>query len=67
MDDQKKKLNLLDVYSYGDYFGGKMTLKIDNQLFLALDFDFNEIKCDHYYVAETGCQIGIITQSVYFC
>jgi len=52
--DDKRKLNILKVYNFGDYFG-------------TLDFDINEIKCDSFYVSETGCQIGTMTQTVRNC
>jgi len=31
---------------------------------IALDFDVNEIKCKNFYVTDSGCQIGAITQSL---
>lgn len=51
MEDDKKKLDLIETYTYGEYFG-------------TLDFDTNEIKCKHYYVTDSGCRIGAITQAL---
>jgi len=51
MEDDKNRLDLLTTYTYGEYFG-------------TLDFDLNEIKCDKYYVTDSGCQIGAITQTL---
>jgi len=51
MEDDKRRLDLIRTYTYGEYFG-------------ILDFDQNEIKCDKYYVTDSGCQIGAITQSL---
>jgi len=51
MEDDKKKLDLVRTYTYGEYFG-------------ALDFDVNEIRSTKYFVTDTGCQIGAITQAL---
>jgi len=51
MEDDKNKLDLDKVYTYGEYFG-------------TLDFDVNEIRCNQYFVTDSGCRIGAITQSL---
>jgi len=51
MEDDKNRLDLIKTYTYGEYFG-------------TLDFDVNEIKCKNFYVTDSGCQIGAMTQSL---
>ena len=64
MDDDKNRLDLLQIYRSGDYFGSKYHFQYSNLNEIALDFDVNEVKCNKYYLSDGGCQIGIITQSV---
>ena len=56
INDQKKSLDLITCFSFGQHFGG-------------LDFETNDTKCKEYYVTDSGCQIGVINKAVrrFFC
>jgi len=49
---KKKKLEIVKSFSYGDSFG-------------SVDLDENDTINDHYFLSDSGCQLGAITNSVF--
>ena len=51
LEDQKRKLDFIRQFNYGEYFGG-------------VDLGENYTISEDFYITDSGCQFGIITQSV---
>jgi len=51
LNEQRRNLPLSKQYVYGDYFGG---FEVDEQF----------TSCREFFLADSGCQLGIINQEV---